>query len=82
MSPQVDQVFAAALPLPDEDQLRLLDALAAAVDEKGLRPFDDSWLAEIERRSDEFDAGSVQPIPWDAVKDRARQAAARETGRG
>jgi putative addiction module component (TIGR02574 family) len=73
MNLQVDQLLQAALTLPDEDQLRLLAALAAAVDERGLRPFDDSWLGEIQRRSAEFDAGAVLSIPWAEVKDRARQ---------
>jgi putative addiction module component (TIGR02574 family) len=30
-------------------------------------PLSDEWRTEIERRSDEFDAGSVQPIPWEQV---------------
>jgi len=72
MNEQLDQLLQAALALPDEDQLRLLDALGAAVDERGLRPFDDSWLAEIRRRSAEFEAGTVRPIPWSEVKARAR----------
>ena len=72
MNAQIDQLLQAALALPDEDQLRLLDALGAAVEERGLRPFDDSWIAEIERRSAEYDAGKVTPIPWEEVKARAR----------
>lgn len=75
MSTEVDRVLQAALELADEDQLRLLDALAAAVDERGLRPFDDLWFAEIDRRSSEYDAGGVRPIPWSEVKERARRSA-------
>jgi putative addiction module component (TIGR02574 family) len=73
MQPNVDQLLQAALLLPDEDQLRLVSALTAAVEERGLRPFDDWWLGEIQRRSAEYDAGSVQAIPWSEVKERARQ---------
>ncbi len=73
MSRAVDQILQAALALPDEEQLQLVAALAAAVDERGLRPFDDSWLEEIRRRSAEYDAGSVQAIPWTEVKERARE---------
>jgi putative addiction module component (TIGR02574 family) len=79
MSRDVDQLLQAALALPDEEQLQLVAALVAAVDERGLRPFDDSWLEEIRRRSAEYDAGSVQAIPWAEVKERARQ---KVTGRG
>ncbi len=73
MSQGVSQLLQAALALPEEEQLQLVAALLAAVDERGLRPFDDSWLEEIRRRSAEYDSGSVQPIPWAEVKERARQ---------
>lgn len=77
MTQAVHQLLESALALPDEEQLQLVAALLAAVDERGLRPFDDSWLAEIQRRSAEYDAGAVQPIPWAEVKERARREAAR-----
>jgi putative addiction module component (TIGR02574 family) len=76
MGQGVERLLEAALALPDDEQLQLVEALLAAVDERGLRPFDDSWLAEIQRRSAEFDAGAVKPIPWAEVKDRARREAA------
>jgi putative addiction module component (TIGR02574 family) len=75
MSQTVEQLFQAALKLSDAEQLQLVSALTAAVEERGLKPFDDSWLEEIDRRSAEFDAGSVKPIPWAEVKERARQRA-------
>ena len=76
MSQAVQQLLRSALSLSDEDQLQLVAALLAAVDERGLRPFDDGWLAEIQRRSAEYDAGAVKPIPWSEVKERARQEGA------
>lgn len=76
MNSAVEQLLEAALKLPDEEQLQLVSALTAAVEERGLRPFDDTWLEEIRRRSAEFDAGGVQPIPWSEVKERARQRTA------
>ena len=33
----------------------------------------DEWVAEIERRSAEYDAGSVQPIPWEQIRAEAMQ---------
>jgi putative addiction module component (TIGR02574 family) len=72
MSQQVEQLLHAALALSDEDQLQLVAALTAAVEERGLRPFNDSWLAEIQRRSAAFDAGAVEPIPWSEVKLRSQ----------
>ena len=79
MSQGVQQLLQAALALSDEEQLQLVAALVAAVDERGLRPFDDSWLEEIRRRSAEYDAGGVQPSPWAEVKERARRGS---PGRG
>lgn len=79
MNPTVEQVLQTALKLAEEEQLQLLSALTAAVEERGLRPFDDTWLEEIRRRSAEYDAGSVQAIPWAEVKERARR---RKTGNG
>jgi len=73
MSQSVQHLFQAALALSDEEQLQLLTALGAAVDERGLRPVDDAWLAEIQRRSAEYDAGGIEPIPWAEVKQRARR---------
>ena len=68
MTEAVDSLLQLALKLPDDDQLALLAALQSAVEERGLRPFDDSWLEEIAQRSAEYDAGQVQPIPWSEVK--------------
>lgn len=73
MNQTVEQLLQAALKLPDEEQLQLVAALTAAVEERRLRPFDDSWLEEIRRRSAEYDAGSVPAIPWAEVKERARE---------
>jgi putative addiction module component (TIGR02574 family) len=72
MTEAVDLLLQSALKLPDDDQLALLAALRSAVEERGLRPFDDSWREEIARRSAEYDAGQVQPIPWSQVEERAR----------
>jgi putative addiction module component (TIGR02574 family) len=73
MSQGVQDLLQAALALSDEEQLQLIAALTSAIDERGLRPFDVSWLEEIRRRSAEHDAGSVRPIPWAEVKERARR---------
>ena len=63
MNPAVVQLLQAALKLPDEDQLQLVSSLAAAVEERGLRPFDDSWLEEIRRRSSSMTPARSKPSP-------------------
>ncbi len=75
MSQQVEEVLSAALALPAEDQVELVEALIATIDRTDTRPFDDSWLLEARRRSDELAAGTVTPLPWPEVKERARRGA-------
>lgn len=77
MTQAVEQLLQSALALPENERLQLLTALMSAVEEQGLRPFDDEWLSEIQRRSAEYDAGGVQPLSWAEVKARARQELAR-----
>ena len=40
-------------------------------------PLSDEWRAEMNRRSAEFDAGLVQPIPWEQVRSESLQRFAR-----
>jgi putative addiction module component (TIGR02574 family) len=59
-----------ALSLPSAEQVELIEALIAAQDEADPQPLDDAWMTEIQRRSAEFDAGKVAPIPWSVVRER------------
>lgn len=72
MSPVAEQVLQTALSLTAEEQVELIEALIAALDQDDPQPLDDAWMAEIRRRSAEFDAGQVTPIPWEVVRRRAR----------
>jgi putative addiction module component (TIGR02574 family) len=71
-----EQVLRSAQELPVADQIELIEALIAGLDQGDPQPLDDAWLAEIRRRSAEYDAGLVKPIPWATVKKQARS----ETG--
>ena len=55
MSPAAEQVLQAALALPDEERLEMIDALLAAASAGSAHPVDEAWMAEIQRRSAEFD---------------------------
>jgi putative addiction module component (TIGR02574 family) len=46
----------------------LIEALWDTVPDDAMRPLSDEWLAEIHRRSAEYDAGTVQPIPWEEIR--------------
>lgn len=71
MSTSFDQVLQAALTLPVPDRALLVDQLIGTLEPEDAAPLDDAWLAEIERRSREFDEGRAQATPWDEVRARA-----------
>ena len=81
MSRGVQEILLAARGVVRRGALQLVAALIAALDERGLRPFDDSWLEETQRRSAEYAAGEDQPIPWAEVKERARGSPGCASGR-
>lgn len=73
MSPSYDDALQAALALPDTDRAQLVEDLIHTLSPEDAAPLDDAWLAEIDRRSRDFDAGLVQAVPWAEVKERARR---------
>ncbi len=75
MSLTAEQVFTAALGLPDAVRLELIEALIDSVQPADRPPFDESWREVIRRRSAELDSGSVAAVPWAEVKRRAWDAA-------
>jgi putative addiction module component (TIGR02574 family) len=68
-----EQLLQSALTLPEEERLELVEALLAECDRTLARPFDDAWLAEVQRRSAEIDAGTATLTPWPEVKQRVRK---------
>ncbi len=66
-----EQLLEAALALPDDERLELVEALAASLQPEDRVPFDESWHEVIQRRSAELRTGAVQPVPWSEVKTRA-----------
>ena len=58
--------------LARHEQERLLRALLEELDGPIDPDADRAWLAEVQRRSAEFDAGLVQAIPADEVFERVR----------
>jgi len=66
--PDYDALLADAAQLPVDARIQLIDALWNTLPDDALPPLSDEWLAEINRRSDEYDAGLVQPIPWEQIR--------------
>lgn len=73
MSPQTEQVYQSALALPAAERLMLVEALLAECDAPPAQYSEESWRAEIQRRSAEIDAGTAILTPWPEVKRRVRQ---------
>ncbi len=69
MGPEYERVLQAALALSDDEREELLNSLLHMRNEG--RVLDETWVAEIRRRSAEYDAGTVTPIPWATVRERA-----------
>jgi len=72
MSLPSKDILAVALALPEGERLDLAAALLAASEPPTPELAGEPWLAEIDRRSQEIDSGSVTCISWDQVKQTAR----------
>ncbi|HYH66228.1 MAG TPA: addiction module protein [Urbifossiella sp.] len=73
MSPAAASVLNSALSLPEAERLEVAAALIDSADAPpGMRSAEE-WEAEIARRSAEIDAGTAELIPWEVVRDRARE---------
>ncbi len=66
--PDYDTLLSDAARLPVDARIQLIDALWETLPEDALPPLGDEWLAEIKRRSAEYDAGMVEPIPWETIR--------------
>lgn len=68
--PDYQEIFAHASQLPIDDRLRLIDDLAASVPDDHPPRLSPMWLAEINRRSDELDSGTVETESWSSIRQR------------
>jgi putative addiction module component (TIGR02574 family) len=70
-----DSLLASASQLPLDARMQFIEALWETVPDDSLPPLSDEWVAEIERRSAAYEAGSVTAIPWEQVRADARRRA-------
>lgn len=66
--PNYETLLADATQLPVADRIQLIDAIWDTLPADSLPPLNDEWVAEIQRRSAEYDSGSVETVPWEQVK--------------
>jgi len=72
MSSELEQIVRAALSRSEVDRVQLVDALISTLEPEDAGPLDDALLTEVERRSNEVDAGTVVLTAWEDVKAHAR----------
>jgi len=61
MTPKGQELVAAVRALPEKERTEVIETL---VDEFDSGEFDADWVAEINRHSDEIEAGLVKGISW------------------
>ena len=67
MSLIAERVFNEANALAIDERISLIESLIAGLPTVDDEPSEE-WKVEIRRRSAEFDAGGMTPVPWSEVK--------------
>lgn len=70
MPKDFNTVFRDASELPERDRATLAGLLIESLEGEPEPDVEAAWLAEIERRVAELDAGTVKVIPWEEVRRR------------
>lgn len=70
MSRTFTDVWKEAAELSDEDRAALAGLLIESLEGEPDRDVEAAWAAEIEKRVAELDAGTVESIPWEQVRQR------------
>jgi putative addiction module component (TIGR02574 family) len=73
MPKPLDEVEQDALALPAKDRAELAQDLLATLDPGDDADVEEAWIAEAERRYQEYRSGKVKLIPADEALQRARR---------
>jgi putative addiction module component (TIGR02574 family) len=68
----VDDAFAYAQSLSPAEQVELISRLWESVPKSDFKP-SDSDLAEVKRRWAEYEAGRMEAVPWEIVREEIRR---------
>lgn len=71
----LNEILNAASSLPASDRIRLISNIWDTVLPEDWTTPSPEWIREIERRSNEIDAGEMKSSPWSEVRERARKQA-------
>lgn len=61
-------VFEAALALPEDERIRLVERLLETLGPETDQVDEKSFIAELHRRSAEIDQGNAELVPWSELK--------------
>ena len=70
MSTIVEELLRQALNLNDKDRASLASALIDSLYGEAEPGADEAWEAVIKRRVEELETGTVETVPWSAVRER------------
>lgn len=68
-----EELYREILKLDEAERVALAGKLLDSLDKEVDEGVEAAWLAEIDRRIVELDAGTVDTIPWAIVKSRLRR---------
>ncbi len=66
--PTIESLLADAAQLPIADRIQLIDAIWDTLPADSVPPLSNAWIAEIERRSAEYDSGSTETVSWEQIR--------------
>jgi putative addiction module component (TIGR02574 family) len=70
MAKSVAELFHEAEDLNEHERARLAGLLLESIEAEPDPDVEHAWAAEIERRLAQIDAGEVELIPWEEVKEK------------
>lgn len=70
MARSARDLFKEAMRLDPKERVALAGLLIESLDPESEEGVEQAWVAEIERRMAELDAGAVKPVPWSELRTR------------
>ena len=67
MNTRAQEILRSALALPESDRAEIAASLIHSLDMETNENVDAAWAAEIQRRIESIDNGTVKLVPWDDV---------------
>lgn len=71
MGKPVAAVLKDALQLSDSERAQLIDELLTTLETEKNDNVDAAWAQEVEKRASELSQGTVVPVIWDEVREKA-----------